>query len=222
MNTKKVLFVALAGLIPLAGFAGPVKFRTEISPIGGITSSDIDGLGVRHDTSYGTYAEIIDGQGNYLGTLELGVEIDTKIGYVDVLGGFGGAVNGAWGGGLFLLDGGYRFKLNGPGTMTIGPFVGLVAAGDTEWETDEGGMIDMSGDSGAQVGVKFTWGWRHVSFLAKLGYMSFAYELEPEDQSLNWRYTRNGGDSWQTWGAGETVEADMSGFFGQFGVTLQF
>lgn len=218
---KRVLLMAAVVWGGMA-MAGPVKFHAEIKPIGFLISPDVDGVGVGYSSGFHSYSEEIVGYGSYLGSIELGVQIDTKVGYLDLLAGGGGVLNGVFAGGLFLADVGYRFKLNKSGTLALGPFLGVVVPGDTTWATEEGSDVDLVGNGGAQAGLKFTWGWKHVSFLLQGGYMGFTYDMTHPDDGNTWTYTKDGWDTSESWAAGESVELDMSGFFAEFGVGLQF
>jgi hypothetical protein len=215
--------LVLSGLVPAAGLAKVVRFRAEIKPIGFLASPEVDGLGVGYtDPGYYSYSytEEIEGGGSYLGAAELGIEIDTKIGYLDLLAGGAGVVNGVFAGGLFVADAGYRFKLNRSGTVTLGPFVGIVVPGDTEWEVDDS-TVELEGNGGAQAGLKFTWGWENVSFLLQGGYMGFTYDMTRPDDGNSWFYFDDENND-SSWDVGEKKELDMSGFFADFGVSLQF
>ncbi|GEM_PF-1147335 len=208
MNRTKLILLVLAGLIPVVGVAeGPVKFRAELKPLGGLISPDIDGKEARYSSGLTTYTETFDGSGSYYGTAQVGIEVDAKICYIDVLAGGGGVANGGFAGGLFTGDVGCRFKLNEAGTLALGPYIGVVVPGDTEWEVfDE--TLELSGNSGVQGGIKLTAGWEHINFLLQAGYADFSYDVTREDITVGWNYYPD--------------ELDMSGFFGQFGVSLQF
>ena len=225
MNMKKcIALLVVAGLVPVSLMAGPARFRAEIKPLGVLSSSDIDDKGIRYDGGFYTYSETLDGTGSYYGTAQLGVEIDTGIGYLDILGGGGVFANGGFAGGLLVGDIGYRFKLNESGTLAIGPFFGIVVPGDSEWELDdEDESVDLKGSGGFQGGVKFTGGWEHVSFIVQVGYADFSYDMEPEGNLADWEYTENGGATWTSWNlVGDEPELDMAGLFGEFGVSIQF
>ena len=224
MKTGKLLLVVLAGLIPIIGTAGPVKFRIEVQPIGGVASPNAY-LHLTKTVGFTTQTYELDGAGAYFGSLEVGVEIDTKIGFVDCLVGSGllfmpvtaEGVEKSPGSGAFTTEVGYRFKLNRSGSVALGPFLGVVIPGDTtlELEDDTGAgndtdTFDFYGEGGGMAGVRFTAGGKHVSFAMKVGYMSWGYEVEPgDDQSWTVSY---GGDD----------RLDMSGFFAQFGISSQF
>jgi len=220
MNIKTLTLRILTGLIPVVGMATePVRFRAEFKPVGGLISPDIDEKGARVTVGAITYAETIDGEGSYYGTAQVGIEADAKICYIDVLAGGGLLANGVFAGGLFTGDVGCRFKLNEAGTLALGPYIGVVVPGDTELEVGDE-TLELSGSSGVQGGLKFTASWEFISFVFQAGYADFSYDAKPDDSTLAWEYTENDGDTWMPWAGDE--ELDMSGFFGQCGVSIQF
>lgn len=218
-----MLGMALAGVL-VGGVSAedeqpPVRFRVELKPIGGIVSSDLDGLGVRRNG----YGEYLDGYSSYQGTAQLGIQINALPCYFDVLVGGGGVGNGGFASGLLVGDIGCRFKLNKAGTLALGPFFGAIVPGDTEWELDEyssnDDSIDMKGNAGVQGGLKFTGGWTHVSFILAVGYAQYGYDFDTNE--TGWEITRDSADTWESYSTADK-EVDMSGFFGQFGVSVQF
>jgi len=222
---KVMLLIVLLGITSGSCMAGPVRFRMEFQPLGGIVSPDAE-LSISKSDN-GTYQEyyIRDGAGAYFGSLQGGVEIDTKIGYVDIL--LGGGLLALPGtdaeslpvGGSFLGDVGYRFKLNRSGTITIGPFVGVIVPTDVTLElTDETSnyddvdSFDLIATGGVQGGLKFSAGGEDVSFNMKVGYASLSYDIDAVDDST-WNIS---------YGDLDADELDMSGPFIQFGLSAQF
>ncbi|MDF7823397.1 hypothetical protein P4B35_05190 [Pontiellaceae bacterium B12227] len=225
MNLKKMLLVATLAALPMLGTAGPVRFRLDIFPVGGVVSPDAQ-LYMWKTAGFTTQSyELEDGAGAYLGTVQVGIDIDTKIGYLDLLVGGGVLAMPLTGDGVetFPIGGAltgevaYRFKLNKRGTVTIGPFIGFMMPTDATFELeDETGMgddvdeFDLISDGGGQAGVKFTAGGKNVCFSMKAGYTVFGYEVESnEDPGWNISY-------------GDDDQLDMTGFFAQFGLGLQF
>jgi hypothetical protein len=216
--------ILVTGLLSAGAVAenGPVRFRVELKPIGGITSSDLDGLGIQYTTGSFSYSETIDGSASYMGTLQVGLEINAKPCYIDFLAGGGFTGNEAFGSGLFTGDIGVRFKLNEAGTIAFGPFFGVIVPTDAEWEVREDGdegTMDMNGNTGWQGGVKLTGGWEQFSLVLQLGYADYGYDFDANNPG-DWRIRRDDGP-WQSY-ASANKEVDMAGFFGQFGVTAQF
>lgn len=209
-------------ILSSVAWAGPVSFRAEIKPIGVINSPDNDGLGVRYSDFGGSYSELLDGSASYLGTVQLGLELDASVCYFDLLVGGGFSGNGGFAGGLFTGDVGCRFKINKAGTFAIGPFFGFISPVDTEWEAWGGqneGTIDMQGNPGIQGGLKLTGGWKHVGLVLQLGYAQYGYDLSA-DNPWDWEIQQDNG-GWVPYVFADK-EIKMDGFFGQFGVSVQF
>lgn len=221
---KRVIMLMLAGLVPVVGFSkvGPMRFRTEIKPIGGILSSDIDELGIRYTRGGWMYSETIDGSGSYMGTIQIGLELDTAPCFIDLLFGGGLVGNEGFGSGLFTGDIGFRFKLDKEGTFAIGPFFGVIVPTDAEWEVrsdgDEGTM-DLTGNTGIQGGIKLTGGWENFCLVLQLGYAQYGYDMDADNPG-DWEVRRDNG-TWLPYASADH-EIEMDGFFGQFGVTAQF
>ncbi len=225
-NTKMVMLVGLVVALSLTSHADRVRFCAEVKPLGGLSSSDLDDKGI--GVVYGPYAysEEIDGTGSYYGSLQVGVEIDAEICYVDLLVGGGLFGNGAFGAGFAAGDIGCRFKLTESGSLALGPYLGVIVPGDTEWDVDVSGTdetMELSGSSGLEGGVKMTYDIGMLGVVLQLGYADFSYDLNPDNPYVNWFYTDNGGYTWTSFSAiGNEAEIDMSGFYGQFGATFRF
>jgi hypothetical protein len=203
---KKTLIICIAFLITIISapcFAG-ADFILELKPASLLFSPDIDGFNVSRTSGFTYYSDTISGNGSWMPTLKAGMRIDTSALDIDLTGGYGLLVNGAFHSSMYLGDLALRFKISKH--ATLGPHVSVIKFNPT-WDgsSSDSDDVKLSDETSIMPGLCFTVGGKAASFSVSIDYIDTSFDVT----------THNG------WIANDS-SLDISGFAIQLGVLFSF
>ncbi len=204
MKKTLILFITVfVTMISTPCFAG-ADFILDLKPASILFSPDIDAFKVSRTSGWTYYSDTISGGGSWMPTLKAGLRIDTSALNIDVTGGVGFLVSGAFHSPMYLADLALRFKISKH--ATIGPHVSVIKF-DPKWDgsLSDSSDVKLSGETSIMPGLCFTVGGKTVSFSASIDYIDTSFDVT----------TYNG------WVANDN-SLDMSGFAIQLGVLFSF
>ena len=203
---KKALIIYIAFFVTIIStpcFAG-AGFILDLKPSSILFSPDIDGFKVSRSSGWTYSSDTISGGGSWMPTLKAGMRIDTSALNIDVTGGVGLLVNGAFHSSIYLADLALLFKISKH--ATLGPHVSVIKF-DPKWDgsLSDSSDVKLSGETSFMPGLCFTVGGKKASFSASIDYINTSFDVT----------TYNG------WVANDD-SLDMSGFAIQLGVLFSF
>ncbi len=203
---KKALIICIAFFVAMIStpcFAG-ASFILDLKPASILFSPDIDGFKVSRSSGWTYSSDTISGSGSWMPTLKAGMRIDTSALNIDVTGGVGFLLNGAFHSSMYLADLALRFKISKH--ATLGPHVSVIKF-DPKWDgsLSDSSDVKLSGETSFMPGLCFTVGGKRVSFSASIDYIDTSFYVT----------TYNG------WVANDD-SLDISGFAIQLGVLFSF
>jgi hypothetical protein len=203
---KKALIICITFFVAIIStpcFAG-ADFILELKPASLLFSPDIDGFKVSRTSGFAYYSDTISGNGSWIPTLKGGLRIDTSALDIDLTGGFGFLLNGAFHSSMYLGDLALRFKISKH--ATIGPHVSVIKF-NPKWDggTSDSDDVELSDETSIMPGLCFTVGGKTASFSASIDYIDTSFDVT----------TYNG------WVANDS-SLDISGFAIQLGVLFSF
>ncbi|MDY6792667.1 MAG: hypothetical protein SWH54_15505 [Thermodesulfobacteriota bacterium] len=203
---KKTLMICIAFCVTLIStpcFAG-ADFILELKPASLLFSPDVDGFKVSRTSGFTYYSDTISGSGSWMPTLKGGLRVDTSALDIDLTGGFGFLLNGAFHSSMYLGDLALRFKISKH--ATLGPHVSVIKFNPT-WDggTSDSSDVKLSDETAIMPGLCFTVGGKRASFSASIDYTDASFDVT----------TYNG------WTANDST-IDISGFAIQLGVLFSF
>ncbi|MDX2438993.1 MAG: hypothetical protein QNK40_00420 [Desulfobacterales bacterium] len=199
---KKILILFITIFITMIStpcFAG-ANFIFDLKPGSILFSPDIDGFRVSRTSG----SDTVSGSGSWMPTLKAGMRIDNPALNIDLTGGVGFLVNGAFHSYMYLADLALRFKISKH--ATIGPHVSVIKF-DPKWDgsLSDSSDVNLSEETAFMPGLCFTVGGKTASFSASIDYINTSFDVT----------TYNG------WVANDN-SLDMSGFAIQLGVLFSF
>ena len=203
---KKILILFITVFVTMIStpcFAG-ADFILDLKPGSILFSPDIDGFRVSRTSGSIYYSDTISGGGSWMPTLKAGMRIDNPALNIDLTGGVGLLVNGAFHSYMYLADLALRFKISKH--ATIGPHVSVIKF-DPKWDgsLSDSSDVKLSGETSIMPGLCFTVGGKTASFSASIDYIDTSFDVT----------TYNG------WVANND-SIDLSGFAIQLGVLFSF
>ena len=204
MSNKIVTGLLLLTIIPVKGFPA-LNFIVDIKPASILISPKMDEFSVQKSTWYFNTEERIESSASWLPMLNVGIGISIPSFYIDLTGGAGFIVNGAFYSPIYSTDLALRFKLGK--TVTLGPHVGAVFL-DPSWDGETSGTNEVyfSNSTGLMSGLCFTIGHSKVAFSLSLDYFFTTFDVET-----------NTAAGWQA----KNDKLDLSGFSINMGVILR-
>lgn len=199
---KKILILFITIFITMIStpcFAG-ANFIFDLKPGSVLFSPDIDGFRVSRTSG----SDTVSGSGSWMPTLKAGMRIDNPALNIDLTGGVGFLVNGAFHSYMYLADLALRFKISKH--ATIGPHVSVIKF-DPKWDgsLSDSSDVNLSEETAFMPGLCFTVGGKTASFSASIDYIDTSFDVT----------THNG------WVANDS-SIDISGFAIQLGVLFSF
>jgi hypothetical protein len=199
---KKILILFITIFITMIStpcFAG-ANFIFDLKPGSILFSPDIDGFRV----SRASGSDTVSGSGSWMPTLKAGMRIDNPALNIDLTGGVGFLVNGAFHSYMYLADLALRFKISKH--ATIGPHVSVIKF-DPKWDgsLSDSSDVNLSEETAFMPGLCFTVGGKTASFSASIDYINTSFDVT----------TYNG---WVS----NYNSLDMAGFAIQLGVLFVF
>jgi len=203
---KKALIICIAFFVAMIStpcFAG-ASFILDLKPASILFSPDIDGFKVSRSSGWTYSSDTISGSGSWMPTLKAGMRIDTSALNIDLTGGVGFLLNGAFHSSMYLADLALRFKISKH--ATLGPHVSVIKF-DPKWDgsLSDSSDVKLSGETSFMPGLCFTVGGKIASFSASIDYIDTSFDVT----------TYNG------WVANDD-SLDISGFAIQLGVLFSF
>ena len=195
-----LLFITIfITMISTPCFAG-ANFIFDLKPGSILFSPDIDGFRVSRTSG----SDTISGSGSWMPTLKAGMRIDNPALNIDLTGGVGFLVNGAFHSYMYLADLALRFKISKH--ATIGPHVSVIKF-DPKWDgsLSDSSDVNLSEETAFMPGLCFTVGGKTASFSASIDYINTSFDVT----------TYNG---WVS----NYDSLDMAGFAIQLGVLFVF
>jgi len=199
---KKILILFITIFITMIStpcFAG-ANFIFDLKPGSILFSPDIDGFRVSRTSG----SDTVSGSGSWMPTLKAGMRIDNPALNIDLTGGVGFLVNGAFHSYMYLADLALRFKISKH--ATIGPHVSVIKF-DPKWDgsLSDSSDVNLSEETAFMPGLCFTVGGKTASFSASIDYINTSFDVT----------TYNG---WVS----NYDSLDMAGFAIQLGVLFVF
>ena len=199
---KKILILFITIFITMIStlcFAG-ANFIFDLKPGSILFSPDIDGFRVSRTSG----SDTVSGSGSWMPTLKAGMRIDNPALNIDLTGGVGFLVNGAFHSYMYLADLALRFKISKH--ATIGPHVSVIKF-DPKWDgsLSDSNDVNLSEETAFMPGLCFTVGGKTASFSASIDYINTSFDVT----------TYNG---WVS----NYDSLDMAGFAIQLGVLFVF
>jgi len=199
---KKILILFITIFITMIStpcFAG-ANFIFDLKPGSILFSPDIDGFRVSRTSG----SDTVSGSGSWMPTLKAGMRIDNPALNIDLTGGFGFLVNGAFHSYMYLADLALRFKISK--NATVGPHVSVIKF-DPKWDgsLSDSNDVNLSEETAFMPGLCFTVGGKTASFSASIDYINTSFDVT----------TYNG---WVS----NYDSLDMAGFAIQLGVLFVF
>lgn len=199
---KKILILFITIFITMIStpcFAG-ANFIFDLKPGSVLFSPDIDGFRVSRTSG----SDTVSGSGSWMPTLKAGMRIDNPALNIDLTGGVGFLVNGAFHSYMYLADLALRFKISKH--ATIGPHVSIIKF-DPKWDgsLSDSSDVNLSEETAFMPGLCFTVGGKTASFSASIDYINTSFDVT----------TYNG---WVS----NYDSLDMAGFAIQLGVLFVF
>ena len=199
---KKILILFITIFITMIStpcFAG-ANFIFDLKPGSILFSPDIDGFRVSRTSG----SDTVSGSGSWMPTLKAGMRIDNPALNIDLTGGVGFLVNGAFHSYMYLADLALRFKISKH--ATIGPHVSVIKF-DPKWDgsLSDSSDVNLSEETAFMPGLCFTVGGKTASFSASIDYINTSFDVT----------TYNG---WVS----NYDSLDMAGFAIQLGVLFNF
>ena len=199
---KKILLLFITIFITMIStpcFAG-ANFIFDLKPGSVLFSPDIDGFRVSRTSG----SDTVSGSGSWMPTLKAGMRIDNPALNIDLTGGVGFLVNGAFHSYMYLADLALRFKISKH--ATIGPHVSVIKF-DPKWDgsLSDSSDVNLSEETAFMPGLCFTVGGKTASFSASIDYINTSFDVT----------TYNG---WVS----NYDSLDMAGFAIQLGVLFVF
>ena len=179
-----------------------LAFLIELSPLGGLSSPDMEGFETSRTVGLTTETESIDNSGSYMPTVHFGLGINNRVVDIDILAGGGSVSNSAFGASFAEIAIAPRFRFGDH--FRMGPFISAMSFGDAEWRGDSD--IEILGGSGSRVGMSMCVGSQKAYFKTTMSYADFNFDVD---------------DSSSTW-SGNRQSIDMSGWALQMGVYFRF
>ena len=199
---KKILILFITIFITMIStpcFAG-ANFIFDLKPGSILFSPDIDGFRVSRTSG----SDTVSGSGSWMPTLKAGMRIDNPALNIDLTGGVGFLVNGAFHSYMYLADLALLFKISKH--ATIGPHVSVIKF-DPKWDgsLSDSSDVNLSEETAFMPGLCFTVGGKTASFSASIDYINTSFDVT----------TYNG---WVS----NYDSLDMAGFAIQLGVLFVF
>jgi len=199
---KKILILFITIFITMIStpcFAG-ANFIFDLKPGSILFSPDIDGFRVSRTSG----SDTVSGSGSWMPTLKAGMRIDNPALNIDLTGGVGFLVNGAFHSYMYLADLALLFKISKH--ATIGPHVSVIKF-DPKWDgsLSDSSDVNLSEETAFMPGLCFTVGGKTASFSASIDYINTSFDVT----------TYNG---WVS----NNDSIDLSGFAIQLGVLFSF
>jgi len=199
---KKILIPFITIFITMIStpcFAG-ANFIFDLKPGSILFSPDIDGFRVSRTSG----SDTVSGSGSWMPTLKAGMRIDNPALNIDLTGGVGFLVNGAFHSYMYLADLALSFKISKH--ATIGPHVSVIKF-DPKWDgsLSDSSDVNLSEETALMPGLCFTVGGKTASFSASIDYINTSFDVT----------TYNG---WVS----NYDSLDMAGFAIQLGVLFSF
>ena len=180
-------------------FAG-ANFIFDLKPGSILFSPDIDGFRVSRTSG----SDTVSGSGSWMPTLKAGMRIDNPALNIDLTGGVGFLVNGAFHSYMYLADLALRFKISKH--ATIGPHVSVIKF-DPKWDgsLSDSNDVNLSEEKALFYMLCINVGGKTASFSASIDYINTSFDVT----------TYNG---WVS----NYDSLDMAGFAIQLGVLFVF
>jgi len=171
---KKILILFITIFITMIStpcFAG-ANFIFDLKPGSILFSPDIDGFRVSRTSG----SDTVSGSGSWMPTLKAGMRIDNPALNIDLTGGFGFLVNGAFHSYMYLADLALRFKISKH--ATVGPHVSVIKF-DPKKSRLYGQEINvnLSEETAFMPGLCFTVGGKTASFSASIDYINTSFDV---------------------------------------------
>ena len=199
---KKILILFITIFITMIStpcFAG-ANFIFDLKPGSILFSPDIDGFRVSRTSG----SDTVSGSGSWMPTLKAGMRIDNPALNIDLTGGVGFLVNGAFHSYMYLADLALLFKISKH--ATIGPHVSVIKF-DPKWDgsLSDSSDVNLSEETAFMPGLCFTVGGKTASFSASIDYINTSFDVT----------------TYNEWVANDD-SLDMAGFAIQLGVLFVF
>jgi len=171
---KKILILFITIFITMIStpcFAG-ANFIFDLKPGSILFSPDIDGFRVSGTSG----SDTVSGSGSWMPTLKAGMRIDNPALNIDLTGGFGFLVNGAFHSYMYLADLALRFKISKH--ATVGPHVSVIKF-DPKWDgsLSDSNDVNLSEETAFMPGLCFTVGGKTASFSASIDYINTSFDV---------------------------------------------
>ncbi len=171
---KKILILFITIFITMIStpcFAG-ANFIFDLKPGSILFSPDIDGFRVSRTSG----SDTVSGSGSWMPTLKAGMRIDNPALNIDLTGGVGFLVNGAFHSYMYLADLALRFKISKH--ATIGPHVSVIKF-DPKWDgsLSDSSDVNLSEETAFMPGLCFTVGGKTASFSASIDYINTSFDV---------------------------------------------
>jgi len=171
---KKILILFITIFITMIStpcFAG-ANFIFDLKPGSILFSPDIDGFRVSRTSG----SDTVSGSGSWMPTLKAGMRIDNPALNIDLTGGFGFLVNGAFHSYMYLADLALRFKISK--NATVGPHVSVIKF-DPKWDgsLSDSNDVNLSEETAIMPGLCFTVGGKTASFSASIDYINTSFDV---------------------------------------------
>lgn len=206
--------VVMVGLLGTTVQAEVAQFILDLRPASAIFSPDLDGFTVARTSGFVTEVEEIGGIGSWTPSINGGLGLDFGTVNLNITGGGGYLLNGAFGGPFWQGEVSLLFE-SGDGHFRIGPHVGVIGLGDATWHADDAfgidPQIDMMGNTGWKGGFILHAGGDQVAFQANIDYVDVRYDISTQS---GWVARDDSGNT--------VTELDMSGVMVNLGILFRF